>query len=764
MELRNLQCERRGLCVAVAVALLGTFAAPASAAPGAEVATAAQPQDSSETDTRPATTPATNLATVVVTANKRSERLQDVPMAVSALEGDQLRREAARNFADYAAEVPGLNLISAGAGQTQLILRGITSGANTPNATVGTYIDDVPYGSSTIYAAGSVLTPDIDPDDILRIEVLRGPQGTLYGANTLGGLLKFVTTPPDSTRFAGRLQVGGNRVSGGDSGFDTHGMVNLPLVQDKLALRVNAYSRKDPGYIDDVASGRQDVNDADVRGGRAQLLWTPTDKVSLRLSALAQNLSGDALANGGVDVDPVTLKPLYGDLTQSRAAGTGKLDVRYRLYDASLDADFGWASLVSSTSYGKLDRASNADMTTAYGPILNPMLGLANGGYSMDNPMSLGKFTQELRLQSAEDQTLAWRAGIFYTRERTTNTQDVLVFDASTGEPIALPLVLGHVSIGPASFTEWAAYGDVTWHVSPRFSLLLGARYTRDRTTFTQTSTGILVGDTDFTIRGSDNPTTFLVNPSFKISDDLMVYARVASGFRPGGPNVGVPPGLGAPLTFGPDKLVSYELGLKSSMLDRRMTLDVAGFYIDWSKIQLTSFAGGFSFLGNGGKARSQGIEASWQYVAATGLVLSANGSWTDAKLAADATPALYALDGDRLPYVPRWNASLAADYDFPLGGGWSGFVGASYRYIGSRLNDFNTAPGPRFAVPGYHGVDLRAGLNVGRWTFKAYVKNLTDERGISSIGPETIDPLAAPFGAIYVAPRTVGLSASIEY
>lgn len=781
MKLFYPQMGRRSLSTAVAMALLGSFAVAAQASGiGAvdpvEVGPGVSALATSATDIGPATqtapapassrstsSTATTLGTIIVTANKRSERLQDVPMAVSALSGYQLERETSQSFSDYATRVPGLNIISQGPGQTQLVLRGITSGANTANATVGTYVDDIPYGSSTVYSAGSVLTPDIDPDDVQRIEVLRGPQGTLYGSNTLGGLLKFVTTPPDSTRFSGRVAAGVSSVSGGGTGADVHAMVNLPLVQGKLALRVNAYGRKDPGYVDNVTINKKDVNDAKVRGGRAQLLWTPTDRFSLSLSALAQNLRGDALSNGGVDVDPVTLQPIHGDLQQARAAGTGQLDVRYRLYGAVANADFGWSKLVSSTSYSTLAASSNGDVTTAYGAILNPALGL-NAGYSIKQPIMLGKFTQELRLQSPDDQVLEWRAGLFYTREHSHNTQDVLALDPTTGAPLALPFVLGHIALGPAVFTEWAGYGDVTWHASSRFSVMVGARYSSDRTTFTQTGNGVLVGPIGFTSKSSDNPTTYLLNPSFKFGADLMAYARIASGFRPGGANVGVPPGLNAPLTFKPDKLVSYELGLKSTLLDKRMTVDVAAFYIDWSQIQLTSFAGGFSFLGNGGKASSQGVEASWQYTAARGLMLSANATWTDAKLAADTPPGLIGYKGDRLPYVPKWNANLGVDYDFPLAGGWSGFVGASYRFVGARKTDFTVVPGPRFDVPSYDGVDLRAGVNYADWTFKAYVKNLTNNRGINSLSGETIDPRASPFGAVYVTPRTVGVSASVSF
>ena len=190
MGFRHLQHARRGICVAIAVALLaplGVAAQPSAAASGAPargldadatgtgVAEAGQGQQAQPASSSSA---ATDLGAIVVTANKRSERLQDVPMAVSALPGEQLDRESAASFADYATRVPGLNIVSQGPGQTQLVLRGITSGANTANATVGTYIDDTPYGSSTVYTAGSVLTPDIDPDDVQRIEVLRGPQGT----------------------------------------------------------------------------------------------------------------------------------------------------------------------------------------------------------------------------------------------------------------------------------------------------------------------------------------------------------------------------------------------------------------------------------------------------------------------------------------------------------------------------------------------------------------------------------------------------------
>lgn len=229
-------CIRSRIGIAVALALAYPLCATA------------QPQDNvgSQSATQQDGTDhsALELPTVTVTANKRSESSQNVPMTVSVMSSTQLDRENAVSFADYATRIPGLNTISSGAGQTQLVMRGITSGTTQNNSTVGTYIDDVPFGSSTIYAFGSLLTPDLDPGDLQRIEVLNGPQGTLYGSNTLGGLVKFVTTAPDTTRASGSASVTGSSVAGGGNGFGARAMINIPLVADTLALRANVYQRK----------------------------------------------------------------------------------------------------------------------------------------------------------------------------------------------------------------------------------------------------------------------------------------------------------------------------------------------------------------------------------------------------------------------------------------------------------------------------------------------------------------------------------------
>ncbi|HET7299373.1 MAG TPA: TonB-dependent receptor [Oleiagrimonas sp.] len=757
MNKRRISCFRRPVCLAVMLALAGPSLAMAQN-------TQREP-DASEVNEPPPKdqTSSVDMGAVIVTANKRSQSLHEVPMAVSVLSGTQLSRQNASGFADYASQVPGLTTISSGAGWTQLVLRGVTTGSHQANATVGTYIDNTPYGSSTIYAAGSMLTPDIDPHDLERIEVLRGPQGTLYGSNTLGGLVKFVTTPPDTHRAGGYVSTGFESVSDGGHGWDTHATVNIPVVKDSVGLRVNAYARTDPGYIDNVSTGEDDVNEAQVRGGRAQLLWTPDDDVSVRFSALAQNLSSDGLANGGIDIDPATAQPIHGWHEQARAPGTGMFKVKYRLYDLTVKADLDWADFISVSSYGTLRANRNFDLTPTFGPLLNGMLGVPGAGYSEWLRISMNKVTQEFRLQSPEDRTWEWRVGLYYTREDTDQHQDILGFDAATGAPLALP-PLGTVSLGPARFTEWAGYGDITWHATPRLSILVGARYSADKTTYSQTASGLLTGATHFSSESSDHPVTFLFNPKYKFSDNVMGYVRVASGFRPGGANVGVPPGLGAPQTFDPDKLVSYEMGLKSLLLDRRMRVDIAAYYIDWSKVQLTTTKGGFSFLGNGGKAEIRGVEASWRYNPMPGLLLWSNATYTQAELAAN-TPAgsVHGEKGDPLPYVPEWSANVGFDYNFPMGG-WSGFIGGNYSYVGERTGEFNPVPAPRVQLPRYNNINVYLGANVANWTLKLYVKNLADQHGLTSAWPETINPVASPFKASVQRPRTVGLSATVNF
>ena len=785
------------LFVAIAAAMVASSACAESSTATARAAQPDQDQpdgsNQSTAQVKPADSSqnqsdATSLSTVVVTATRRSETLQKVPLAVSVVSNYDIQRKHLQNFSDYAADVPGLNVISTQPGFTELSLRGISSGSGQPSASVGIYIDDTPFGSSSVFAAGAALTPDIDPADLERVEVLSGPQGTLYGAGALGGVIRFITIEPDSEDVSGRVQVGGSSVSGGGTGFDVHGMINLPLVKDKLAIRVNVYDTTTPGFIDDAGRGKKDVNESRVKGGRASLLWTPTDKTSLRLTAMAQNLNSDGTPS--VALDPVTLKPVYGDLQQRAAAGSGTLAARYRLYNATFKTDFGWAKLMSSSSYSTLNAVTVLDATE--------LLYLGSLGLTLPNgqpystlekqPVHQSKVTQEFRLSSPDSQTVTWLGGLFFTHETARGTQDISSGDYYGGglaaSPIGNPL---EGSDQPSSYIGYAGYGSLTWHITDRFNIEAGVRYSHDKQHYVQYLNGPLVGLAMPTLQldkqSSDSSTTYSLTPKFQINDNNMLYLRVATGFLPGGPNVVAPGAIGVPETFSPTKLTDYELGLKSTSWDNRLVTNLSVYYIDWTKIPLVTFENPYTFLTSAGAAKSRGVEASIAVLPVKGLKFSGNASYNDAYLSKDAPAPSNGRSGDPLPYAPKFTVSLSGDYDFALGANWHGYLGASFRRVGPRSTDFAFSypiPGvlptlpssPR--IPGYNTVDLRAGASYDRWNIDFYVKNLTNRRGIVQASSfQNYVPVAgatnpvtgfAENNASIITPRLIGLSVTRNF
>jgi outer membrane receptor protein involved in Fe transport len=703
---------------------------------------------------------ASTVAELVVTAQKRSERYVVTPAAVTALTASDLQRTQATDLVDYAAQTPGLDLITEREGQTQIILRGITTGSSTPNTTVSTYIDDTPFGSSTTFADGNQLTPDLDPSDLQRVEVLRGPQGTLYGASSLGGLIKYVSVLPNANSFGGRLEVDGSTVDHGGTGYGVRGMVNIPVVKDTLALRVSAFDRLDPGYIDDPNLGLKNLNYTRVNGGRASLLWRPIEALSVQLTAMVQNLHGGGTSDEDVNVNGSALTPVVGPLEQTRFTPE-PLDIRSRLYSAVEKYDFGWGSLQSVTSYAVMRENTINDLSETFGTVIGPLLGIPDLGIRFHIPIHEDKFTQEFRIQSEGNTKLEWLGGLFFTNERSSHGEVFDPFVISTGERVPVNLLSGSLL---DRYIEYAGYGDLTYHFTSKFDVQAGVRYSSDSQHFSQPGTGLLLGAPVAPVTtSSDHSTTFLVTPRYLFDQNNMLYARIASGFRPGGPNALTAAEVagGVPSSFRPDTLVDYEVGYKASLLDHRLTLDLSAFYIDWKNIQIQTVFNGFDATGNGGTARSDGFEASATFTPITGLNLSGNLTYTDAQLTADA-PGVNGKDGDDLPNVPKWAAYVSADYDFPIIDTWNGFVGGSVRYLGDRTSGFvsnSPADFARAVMPAYTTVDLRAGLRHQGWTLEVYVKNVGDVGGINQLSSLAFDGFSNPYRASIIQPRTVGVS-----
>jgi len=706
---------------------------------------------------------------IVVTAQKRSQTLIDVPQSVSVVSGATLEQQGATNFADYLKNVPSLQLVQSTPGQGRLVLRGINTGGVA--STVAVYVDETPFGSSTGLANGSELAGDFDSFDIARIEVLRGPQGTLYGASSLGGLLKFVTNAPSTAGFEAKALGGVEFTDGGDASYRGAAMVNVPL-GETLAFRASGSYRKQGGYIDSIGTAgsnlRSNINDFESYGGRASLLWKPDVNFSVRLSALFQNLYVNAPSI--VEADPATLKPLYGGLTQSEYLPTFS-NVKYRLYNGTIDYDFGGVTLTSATSYGEQIQSFRADYTANLSAVL--------GSYVyFDQLTENRKWTQELRLASNSGDFLEWMLGGYYTHEKARIFQNLKTAVPGTpGEltPIDLPFELAVFNLD-SRYEEIAGFANATLHLSPWFDIDLGGRYSHNSQRAEQATDGILLGTALIDgLRSSDNVFTWSVAPKVKFGERASLYARVAKGYRPGGPNVipiGSPPGT--PTTFDPDTVTSYEIGFKGDTDDRSASIEASLYHIDWNNIQLAAVVNGFGVNVNGASAKVDGAEIVATLRPTAGLTTSISFAYNDARLSGDTDPvAVGALKGDRLPFTPKYAVNANADYEWDIGSDLTASLGASIRSVSRQSGGFDPAYLGAFGrfprVKAYEVIDLRAGVDFGRFALNAYVNNLTNSGGITStqalLGVAGLPRNAnGALGTGVVRPRTIGVNATIAF
>ncbi|MBY8824951.1 TonB-dependent receptor [Sphingomonas colocasiae] len=706
---------------------------------------------------------------IVVTAQKRSQTLIDVPQSVSVVTGDTLERQGATSFADYLKNVPSLQLVQDTPGQGRLVLRGVNTGGVA--STVAVYVDETPFGSSTGLANGAILAGDFDAFDVDRIEVLRGPQGTLYGASSLGGVLKFVTNEPSTAGFEGKLLGGVEFTDGGDASYRGAAMINLPLGHT-LALRASGSWRRQGGYIDSIgtagSSVRRNINDFDTYGGRASLLWKPDDALSIRLSALVQNLNVDAPSV--VEADAATLRPLYGGLTQSEYLPTFS-NVKYRLYNATIAYDFSGATLTSATSYGEQLQSFRADYTANLGAVLG-------GPYVYFDQLTQNrKWTQELRLASNGGR-IDWLVGGYYTHEKARifqNLKSAVPGTPGTLTPIDLPYKLAVYDLA-SRYEEFAGFANATLHLSSRFDIDFGGRYSHNRQRADQTTDGVLLGSSVIgDLKSSDNVFTWSVAPKFKLGDRASLYARVAKGYRPGGPNVipiGSPPGT--PTSFDPDTVTSYEIGFKGDTADRSASIEASLYHIDWSDIQLAAVVNGFGVNVNGAGAKIDGAEVVATLRPITGLTTAINFTYTDARLSGDTDPLVVgAVKGDPLPFSPRHAVSVNADYRWALGSGASASIGGSIRSLSRQRGTYDpvylASYGHFPRIRAYELVDLRAGLDFGGYAINAYVSNLTNARGITATqGLTGVAGLPrypnAALGTGVVRPRTIGINLTMGF
>ncbi len=671
------------------------------------------------------------LDEIVVTAQKRSQRLQDVPLSISALTAEQITKRGFDEFTDYARSVPGLSFVDRGAGRNKITLRGVSTGVDQNHQSpVGIYIDETP-----------VSYPNNEPDlrlyDVERVEVLRGPQGTLYGAGSMGGTIRIITAKPRLDGVEGSASGLLSTTRHGSENVALNAMVNVPLAVDKVAVRAVGYYRNESGFVDNAQLGKKNVNDNETFGARLSMKLAPTENFDATLTAMIQRTD----LGGTQEIDPT----LPG-LTQNRAVDELRSD-DLNLFGAVLHLDLGWADLTSSSSY--LDRKinDNRDVTAFLGVPVPVWL---------NNIVPDKTFAQEVRLASPSGGKVEWIAGVFYSHKKSSLYQ--LAFHGGLfGLPTTTPLLDSDII---NKVEQFAGFGEVSVNVTETLKVTGGLRAFHVKERFSKESDGLIAGgysaDSGKSSESKINPK---VNISWKATPDVMLYAQAAQGFRVGGPNTTVPvlDGVAAPSSFDSDSLWNYEIGAKTSLLGGRGMFNVSLFYIDWTDIQVTvTRPDGFSYIANGDKAKSKGAEAEFSIRPVDGLELGATLAYTDAYLAADSQSGAGAK-GDPVPAVPHWSGDIYGRYDLPISATWSAFVQGNVQFVGRSYNGFRS--GAADVQHGYELANLKLGVETEGVNVNLFVNNLFDKRA-----ELYIDTTLSDQRVNVNRPRTIGINVSKKF
>jgi outer membrane receptor protein involved in Fe transport len=724
------------------------------------VAQSANSVNSSSAPSNPSSaTESTVLQEIVVTAVRRTEGLSTVAVGISAISGAELEARSASSLADFVSQVPGLNVQSFGTPGTGVVaIRGISpQGAA---ATVATYIDNISIGGAGNGTENAWYGPDIDPADLERVEVLKGPQGTLYGASSLGGVIKYVTKTPSLTTAEVNTSEELNDVRGGSPGTKIRASVSTPIIENELALRASGYYEYTGGYIDDVGIGGQDVNRGYKSGMRATLLYQPLDNLKIKLNATIQNSVVDG--NDITDDNGLTaslFQPLYGYFEQKRYTPES-YKVQTKMYSSDIQWDTDLGSLISATSYSSYNPRQDSDMTSQavfFGGLISP-----TDPAGAIAKISSDQSTQEFRFESKRLGIFEFVAGTFYQHQAQSNNDLYTSYD-TTGQ--VNPSGFLGAQTGATTLDEYAGFGDATVYILPQLDVTAGYRYSDVQQQVERSSGGPLYGapiTVEPVVNFAEVNQTYLAGIRWRVTDEVMLYGRAATGYRPGGQRgipPGAPPGFGD--TYNSDNIRSFEAGVKVRTLGGRLTFSGDAYVINWSNIQTLIVVGIYNTDGNAGTAQSKGGEFEATYVPFDGLTLAANTAYTNARFTETSATA-NTTDGERLAYVPEWTRTVSVNYMLPFGppfGTWKPEVGGEYAYRSSQLD----ASLPPITLPGYTTFGLHAGVHFDdKKSLRFYVNNLTNNRGIVGSGGNV--GYGIPYGVVYQQPVTFGLMFSQKF
>lgn len=741
-----------------------------------------------------------SLAEIVVTAEKRQSTIQDTPISITALSGAQLQQQGITDLMGVVQAVPGISVRTAGPGQTELEMRGLSSsGGSSP--TVGFYLDDYPLTSPAAALVGKVV---IDPDlfDLDRVEVLRGPQGTLYGSGSMGGTVKLVTNEPRLDAFGGAVEATGSGTVGG--GFNRGGnlMLNVPLIDERLAMRIVLTDKFTDGWIrrivennfpppinpgpcgagwpgctrGDVAAVAPSavvprVNTERLQGGRVEVLFKPTDALKINATAMYQKITMG-------DYSEYDLPPGITDARYQPFNADEPIADEFRLYGLTVNYDMSFGQLTSATAYYSRGESQTQDTSEALYSVEGLFGATPTTFYNIpfNETDSTRQFSEEIRLASTGTGALQWIGGLFYSRFESIFTEynaSVPLAGLSVGGAAANPAGIIYQAHNPYHIKQYAAFGEINYAFTEALKLTAGLRYYKFDSRADEETSGFATdsGNAAPTLNSFDASNSG-VNPkvtlSYEPNRDLTLYGIVARGFRPGGINQQIPASICTLTTetYGPDSTWNYELGEKARLADNRVSINADIYYIRWTHVQqLANQPCGYPLTENAGTAASYGPEIEISALLTPQLTLTFTGTYTHAALTA-VNSALTAADPSLVPglpilNIPKYTETTSLTYQVPVSAAYQFMARVNNSYVGQSTDvDFSYA-----TLAAYDLVGLRFGLIGDRWSGYLFADNLTDKRaelGINTTGFSWTIPSLVRVSTNQ--PRTIGVDLKYRF
>lgn len=707
---------------------------------------------------------------VTVTSSRRVQAIQDVPASVFAVAPESFVKSGLTTMGDVIGYTPGFNFESSNGqrGRGAITSRGVSQQGET--AVTAMYIDDVPITSNSGFGSASSVFFDGLLGDIERVELIKGPQGTLFGATAIGGAVRYISRKPTMDESRGSISADFSSINGGGVSKLYRGYYSTALVEDTLGITVSGFSADDAGYVDQVDGTTgdiltEDANDSDNYGYSADLYYQATDELDFRVKGIKQKSEYGFGSN--VNISNLDKEETYGEFTSNGAIG--EYVTEQEIYSATINYEADFASVNFTSSYVSSESSSANDATARFGALLELLGGLEDGAVTAA-PLSVvtesEKTSHELRFTSNKEGNTEWIAGLFYADESTSNEQSLVGLPAN---------ILGLYANFPSEYKELAAFGNFTYYFSPKFDVTAGMRFSKNELALTFVQDGLLLGgqfSEEQLETAKDDVQTYLLSTRYRPSDDTSIYARIASGYRPASSNLAVNhPQTGELLsqtTVDQDSVWSYEVGVKGDLAQGQFQYDTSLWYLDWDDFQANVTFFDLSTMGNArGGITAYGFDGAFTYMATKDFSIKTAIAYSDSTLNED-EPALFGVKGAALPRVPKWTLSSIARYDFEINSVYSWFS-AGFRYTDSSpsafTNDDPSDPTLNIQSDAYALIDLNTGFELDNLSVNFYVNNLFDDSSYSSFsGSAVAGTDIMSITGVPVKPRTIGVSATYSF